>query len=227
MKMASPWKRSILRKATGAQRRKVTPSWRVTMRMLAKEGKRGRTATVPQGTRDNVRREGTNPRTRCWDILINIHIYIGSRTFPTLIFALCCCMRVAVSTFTDCAVCDTDYSPSLAHTCTECSSSRRQRLMAATAIAAIVAVLAIVAIFQYMVSTDLQHRTTRCFHSKVLRAVPVQSLKIIVVVWQILTQVCTLLKHSRLYCTVGGNLVSIEVARYGTLGEWTGAQKQI
>ncbi|CAM9385517.1 unnamed protein product [Laminaria digitata] len=87
-----------------------------------------------------------------------------------------------------CAVCEATYSSSLAHTCTRCSSSRRQGLMAATVIAAIVAIFAIVTIFRYMLSTEHEEGNFGCFHRRVVRAVPLQALKIIVVVWQILTQ---------------------------------------
>ncbi|CAN0479142.1 unnamed protein product [Ectocarpus sp. 12 AP-2014] len=87
-----------------------------------------------------------------------------------------------------CAVCQTDYSPSLAHTCTPCSSSRRQGLMAATVMAVIVTFLAIVTISKFLLSTEVEERNVGCFHRRVLRAVPLQALKIIVVVWQILTQ---------------------------------------
>eukprot|EP00903_Cladosiphon_okamuranus_P006562 g6410.t1 len=87
-----------------------------------------------------------------------------------------------------CAVCETGYSPSLANTCTRCSSSRRRGLLAATVIAAVVAVLAVAAIFKFLLSTEVEEEKIGWFHSRVLRAVPVQALKIVVVVWQILTQ---------------------------------------
>ncbi|CAM9420392.1 unnamed protein product, partial [Hapterophycus canaliculatus] len=87
-----------------------------------------------------------------------------------------------------CAVCETDYSPSLAHTCTRCSSLRRQGLMAATVLVALVAVFAVVTIFKFLLSTEVEEGNVGCFRRRVLRAVPSQALKIIVVVWQILTQ---------------------------------------
>ncbi|CAN0089674.1 unnamed protein product [Ectocarpus fasciculatus] len=87
-----------------------------------------------------------------------------------------------------CAVCEIGYSPSLYHTCTRCSSSRSRRLLAATVIAVLVALCAVVAILRYMMSTELEDRDAGRFHRRVLGAVPVQALKIIVVVWQILTQ---------------------------------------
>ena len=90
---------------------------------------------------------------------------------------------------TDCAVCDGGYSSSLAHTCTLCSSSRRQGLMAASVLAALVATSAVVAAFRYLLSVNLDERGIDGFHRRVLQAFPLQAFKIIIVVWQILTQV--------------------------------------
>lgn len=98
-------------------------------------------------------------------------------------------VRLPMSTFADCAVCETDFSPSLAHTCTQCSSSRRQGLVAATIIAAFVAVFAVATTIKFLLSTEHGEGNVGCFRRRVLQAVPVQALKIIVVVWQILTQV--------------------------------------
>lgn len=71
-------------------------------------------------------------------------------------------------------------------------------LLAATIIATSVAMFAVVAIFRFLVSTEIEERNTGCFHRRVLRAVPVQALKIVVVVWQILTQV----RPKRLHATI-------------------------
>ncbi|CAM9817698.1 unnamed protein product, partial [Ectocarpus sp. 12 AP-2014] len=87
-----------------------------------------------------------------------------------------------------CAVCEAGYSSSLAHTCTRCSSSRRQGLMAATVIGALIAVLVVVSVCRYVVSAELEEGEIGCFRRKVLEAVPLQAVKIIVVAWQILTQ---------------------------------------
>ncbi|CAM9846642.1 unnamed protein product [Sphacelaria rigidula] len=88
-----------------------------------------------------------------------------------------------------CAVCEADYSPSLSYSCTRCSSSRRQGLMAAIVIAAFVVACVGVVIVRYLVSTpQLEERNVGCFHRRILRAIPLQALKIIVVVWQILIQ---------------------------------------
>eukprot|EP00752_Nemacystus_decipiens_P013346 g11816.t1 len=74
------------------------------------------------------------------------------------------------------------------YTCTRCSSSRREVLVAIAAIAALVVVFAVAKTLQYLLSTELEERRVGWFHRRVLRAVPVQALKIVVVVWQILTQ---------------------------------------
>ncbi|CAM9273146.1 unnamed protein product [Ectocarpus sp. 4 AP-2014] len=87
-----------------------------------------------------------------------------------------------------CAVCETDYSPSLDDTCTRCSSSRRQGLVAATIIAALVAVVVVTSIIKFLLSAEDGERGTGGLRRRALRAVPVQAVKIIVVVWQILTQ---------------------------------------
>ncbi|CAM9718324.1 unnamed protein product [Scytosiphon promiscuus] len=87
-----------------------------------------------------------------------------------------------------CAVCETGYSSSLAHTCTRCSASRRRGLMAAIVIGALVAVLVVVSVCRYVLSAELEEEQIGCFRRRVLRAVPLQAVKIIVVVWQILTQ---------------------------------------
>lgn len=84
---------------------------------------------------------------------------------------------------TDCAVCESGYSPSLGTTCTPCSGSKRQGLIAAGAIVMVVAVFAIMAFSAYLVSTDFNEREKCCLHSRIIRAVPLQAFKIIIVVW--------------------------------------------
>lgn len=92
--------------------------------------------------------------------------------------------------FADCAVCEGGYSTSLAHTCTRCSSSRRQGLMAATVVAGIAAISVIAAAFRYLLSVESEEWKIGRFHHRVLQAFPLQAFKIIVVMRQILTQVC-------------------------------------
>ena len=133
----------------------------------------GRRKTIGKYTKEN---------SRIW-ITCSLH----SQSIPGLVFVL---SRARVNILTDCALCETGYSPSLSHTCTQCSSSRRQGTIAAVVIAAIIAaVLSVVTSFNLLLSTEVEERNTGWFHRRVLEAVPVQALKIIVVVWQILTQV--------------------------------------
>eukprot|EP00752_Nemacystus_decipiens_P012380 g10972.t1 len=87
-----------------------------------------------------------------------------------------------------CAVCETGFSTSPGHTCTRCSSSRRHGLMAAMIIAALVALVALATISKYLMTTKVEEKNMGWFHRRVLRTIPVQALKIVVVVWQILTQ---------------------------------------
>ena len=62
--------------------------------------------------------------------------------------------------------------------------------MAATVIAALFALVGIALVFKFLLSAKVEEKNVGWFHRRVLRAVPVQPLKIVVVVWQILTQVC-------------------------------------
>eukprot|EP00752_Nemacystus_decipiens_P008185 g7321.t1 len=87
-----------------------------------------------------------------------------------------------------CAVCETGYSSSLGYTCTRCSTSRRQGLMIAIVIGALIVVLAVVFFCRYLLSMALEEEETGCFYRRVIQAVPLQAVKIVVVVWQILTQ---------------------------------------
>ncbi|CAM9570296.1 unnamed protein product, partial [Ectocarpus sp. 6 AP-2014] len=87
-----------------------------------------------------------------------------------------------------CAVCETGYSPSLGHTCTRCSSSRRHGMVATAVIVGLAAVVAVATICKFLLSAEVEEGNIGCCRHRVLRAVPVQALKIIVVVWQILTQ---------------------------------------
>lgn len=61
--------------------------------------------------------------------------------------------------------------------------------MVATVFAALIAVCATVATFRYLLSTEFEERNMSGFHRRIFRAIPLQSFKIIIVVWQILTQV--------------------------------------
>lgn len=62
--------------------------------------------------------------------------------------------------------------------------------MAATVIAALVVACVLVATVKYLVSAEqLEESDAGCFRRRILGAIPLQALKIVVVVWQILIQV--------------------------------------
>ena len=61
--------------------------------------------------------------------------------------------------------------------------------MAITVVAVFTVVCAVVMLAVYLVSTNVDDQRGTAFHHKVLRGVPLQAFKSIVVVWQILTQV--------------------------------------
>ena len=62
-------------------------------------------------------------------------------------------------------------------------------MVATAVIVALVAVLAVATICKFLLSAEVEEGKIGWFRRRVLRAIPVQALKIIVVVWQILTQV--------------------------------------
>lgn len=95
---------------------------------------------------------------------------------------------VSLHVVLDCAVCEVGYSPSLAHTCTRCSNSRQNGLVAIAAVVAVVTVCAIAVFLAHLLSTEPEERGVGCLHRRVSRGLPLQAFKIVVVVWQIVTQ---------------------------------------
>lgn len=92
----------------------------------------------------------------------------------------------------DCAVCSDGYAESLSYTCSSCSN-RKASVVAMVALP-ITVVFGIV-FLGYMVSkeSDARPRPVGHFH-RLKRLLPLQSLKIVIVVWQILTEVSQRLK---------------------------------
>lgn len=60
--------------------------------------------------------------------------------------------------------------------------------MAVAVIVLVVAACAMVVFSGYLVSMDFEEGETCCLHRKILRAMPLQAVKIVIVVWPILTQ---------------------------------------
>lgn len=85
----------------------------------------------------------------------------------------------------DCAVCSEGYAESLSYTCTDCSD-RKATVVAFVALP--VAVIAGLAFLTFMVSKEGDAPPVRRYH-RLKQLLPLQSLKIVIVVWQILTEV--------------------------------------
>ena len=90
---------------------------------------------------------------------------------------------------TDCSVCQRGYSPSLSTTCTPCSPSRRQWLVAIAVITVVIVGCAMVVFAVHLVSTSSEDQRGCHIYYTILRGLPLQAFKTVVVVWQILTQV--------------------------------------
>lgn len=90
------------------------------------------------------------------------------------------------SMYTDCSVCTHDYTPTLEYVCNECSYSEGR--LALVVVISVLSVAAFAVFVSFMVSEeweDARHGIV----ARIAPYLPLQSLKIIVVAWQILTQV--------------------------------------
>lgn len=83
-------------------------------------------------------------------------------------------------------MCSEGYAVSLVLTCSECSDGNLAVVVVVLAIAS----LAVFALVRHMVSLE-QENITRSIFSRVEAVLPLQSIKIVVVAWQIVTQVNT------------------------------------
>ena len=91
--------------------------------------------------------------------------------------------------YTDCSVCEDDYAATLAFTCAKCSGSSRIALLVVVVISTGAAAVMAVYLTAFLVSMEpTEARMTRPY-VKLLKHLPLQAIKILVVLWQILTQV--------------------------------------
>lgn len=93
---------------------------------------------------------------------------------------------ISLFTFPDCSVCWDNYSSSVGLTCVECSGNT-EGIVLATVLAVVVPFI-VVAVVLYLVSGNTD-ATGQGMVGRLQRVVPLQSIKIIIVAWQILTQV--------------------------------------
>ena len=93
---------------------------------------------------------------------------------------------VAILLLPDCSVCSKNYAPSLSYTCRECSNSA-VGIAVATALTLLAAAVGIV-IVSHLLSGEMVG-SGRGIVDRLTRRVPMHSVKIVIIVWQILTQV--------------------------------------
>ncbi|CAN0255509.1 unnamed protein product, partial [Ascophyllum nodosum] len=87
-----------------------------------------------------------------------------------------------------CSVCEKGYSTTLAYTCKMCSGSHQTIVLVVAIVVIVMATAGGAYLTVYLVSMEpAKARTTR-LHVKLLHYVPLQAFKILVVLWQILTQ---------------------------------------
>ena len=94
--------------------------------------------------------------------------------------------------FSDCAVCSKNYVSSRNFVCRECPD-RTTSISIAAVVSGLVAAVGL-SFFLYLVSRE-RERAGRRIIDRVAQRIPKQSVKIIIVVWQILTQVSVSNKH--------------------------------
>ena len=89
----------------------------------------------------------------------------------------------------DCSTCSDGYTRSLGYRCEKCSTSSAGLVLLTVVVTA--AVIAIIFLARYMMSGEHGHDTRRGFFERLMCYVPLQSIKVVIVAWQILTQVRT------------------------------------
>ena len=112
-----------------------------------------------------------------------------SYIFPLTLSIPCCLVQLPgshTSIETDCAICSDGYTEGLGFTCNKCSNTSAGVALMVVVFAVIIVV--IVFLVLYLISGELE-LTRRGFVKRLLRYIPLQSIKIIIVAWQILTQV--------------------------------------
>ena len=87
----------------------------------------------------------------------------------------------------DCAICSDGYSASLGFTCNICSNSPGG--IALAVIFALVSLVAMISMATYLLSAELERGAAKAFVERLLRRIPVQSVKVVIIAWQIVTQV--------------------------------------
>ena len=107
-------------------------------------------------------------------------------------------------------MCSKTYAASLGFACNKCSDNAAGGIALAVAMA-VVFLLASVAFLSYMLSGEMEG-VNQGIVARVMRFIPLQSVKIVIVIWQILTQVsrtATLFRPGRLHTSTNLSLIHI------------------
>ena len=91
---------------------------------------------------------------------------------------------------TDCSVCSDGYSAQLSFVCSKCPENNAAGIVVAVALA-IGALFVAVAVVSYVMSGEAGLGAGQGLVERLARYIPLQSVKIVIVAWQILTQVST------------------------------------
>lgn len=122
-----------------------------------------------------------------WDAIKIAVVELGH--FVSLLSNLSFPVMLRLSIFADCSVCQKGYAASSVYTCTKCSDWSRAVALGVV-IVVVILLVALMAVFvAFVASAKSVDSWRKLFSNKLLRALPLQSIKILVVVWQILTQV--------------------------------------
>ena len=90
----------------------------------------------------------------------------------------------------DCSVCEKGYSSTLAFTCKKCSDSNTTTALTVSIVVMIIAAAGGAYLTVYLVSVEPDSARTTRPHVRLLHQyIPLQAIKTLVVLWQILTQV--------------------------------------
>ena len=108
---------------------------------------------------------------------------LGTRTFVNLRH----CRNYAVNR-ADCAICSDGFSASLGFICKTCFNSTGGIVVAIVFVLALL--VGVILAVSYLLSTELDRETKiRACVERLMRCIPMQSVKVIIVTWQIVIQV--------------------------------------
>ena len=110
--------------------------------------------------------------------------YVHLRHFPNRVFQA------------DCAICSDGYSANLGFSCKKCSNSIGGIVVAI--VFTLVVAVAVIPIVSYLLSPELGPGTKRACIGRLVGYIPLNSIKIVIVAWQIVTQVRSTEKKSTL-----------------------------